>query len=215
MFKDLRISLLDVLRNGLHAFSTLTVVGIYRQQPVSEIHVRLTERAEWDKREDILPMGVLGCEDGPLGLHRTEEFHSLVLLIVQTWDSPVSWRTRTSWIMWDKSTELMCENLLLCFHDRSIYLYHLVKTQSSGMMKASETVNKGDLIVKREHNTVNFCERNYDVRLLLPSDLSKKSITFVLLSFQSYKSLSTIFCHKKSTSANRNGWILLFIRFTW
>lgn len=32
MLKDFRISLLDVLRNGLHAFSTLTVVGIYRQQ---------------------------------------------------------------------------------------------------------------------------------------------------------------------------------------
>ena len=88
----------------------------------------------------------------------------------------------------------MCENLLLCFHERSIYLYHLVKTQSSGMMKASETVNKGDLIVKREHNTVNFCERNYDVRLLLPSDLSKKVYNIcTLLSFQSYKSLSTIF----------------------
>lgn len=29
-------------------------------------------------------MGVPGCEDGRLGLHRTEEFHSLVLRIVQT-----------------------------------------------------------------------------------------------------------------------------------
>ena len=94
----------------------------------------------------------------------------------------------------------MCENLLMCFHDRSIYLYHLVKTQSSGMMKASETVNKGDLIVKREHNTVNFCERNYDVWLLLPSDLSKKVYkNCTLLSFQSHKSLSTIIFPQEST----------------